>query len=530
MADYIPTDWKDEIVDGAGNVVQKGTPLSAANLKKLEAGVEGAVAAVVGKVDGEVFDQFKTATTSQLAETANKNPIYLTDYAGADKTGVTPSTNALNLAIDDAILQRRKIVVPQGTFVIDEGIIKNLRSLDLLIEGESNGEGGLEPYAKTRILWRGGVGTLFTFTSGRNVRFKNIEISGYDSTKDSDVLVIGSVGIKSQSSLIFENCTLIGFDKIAIYDGGFYHKFIKCNISFAKIAFSNFNANNIIFDTCKISTLEVLLTVTGGSGPISVTNCSLEKFTKNVFSAISGSSPLIYMSGSYIENYPGQTPPKGIEGDFNSSFIFNGFGSVVLMGNNIFTDGIRRVIYSNGLLKHVTSLGNSIMYSPKDNTLDYYIFGGGSIESITCNDVAYGVLPGGTGTFIPKYTSALTSVKPSSSKVYDPFIKKGVSLPLDTWIPLTLLNGWVKASVTDSPDPSYRINENKVEIRGILNGVGATADHFATLPEGYFNGTTSLRRGVFDIATNTLTTLRITTARNMIIPSRLSQIIIDVEY
>lgn len=71
MTNYIPTDWKDEIVDGAGNVVQKGTPLSAANLKKLEAGVEGAVAAVVDKVDGVVFDEFKTATTTALAETAN---------------------------------------------------------------------------------------------------------------------------------------------------------------------------------------------------------------------------------------------------------------------------------------------------------------------------------------------------------------------------------------------------------------------------------------------------------------------------
>lgn len=73
MVKYIPTEWKDEIVDGAGNVVQKGTPLSAANLKKLEAGVEGAVAGVVGKVDGAVFEQFKSATTTQLAETAYYN-------------------------------------------------------------------------------------------------------------------------------------------------------------------------------------------------------------------------------------------------------------------------------------------------------------------------------------------------------------------------------------------------------------------------------------------------------------------------
>lgn len=71
MSKYIPTDWKDEIVDGAGNIVQQGTPLSAANLKKIEAGVEGAVAAVEDKVDGAVFDKFKTEATTALAETAS---------------------------------------------------------------------------------------------------------------------------------------------------------------------------------------------------------------------------------------------------------------------------------------------------------------------------------------------------------------------------------------------------------------------------------------------------------------------------
>lgn len=119
MANYIPTDWKDEIVDGAGNVVQKGTPLSAANLKKLEAGVEGAVAGVVGKVDGVIFDQFKTATTTQLADIATIN----VKFFGAKGNGTKDDTQAIQNAVNALVLLGGgKLYLPKGIYVISKTI------------------------------------------------------------------------------------------------------------------------------------------------------------------------------------------------------------------------------------------------------------------------------------------------------------------------------------------------------------------------------------------------------------------------
>ncbi|MET3658538.1 right-handed parallel beta-helix repeat-containing protein [Sporosarcina psychrophila] len=123
---YIPTDWKDEIVDGAGNVVQKGTPLSAANLKKLEAGVEGAVAAVVDKVDGAVFEQFKTATTSQLADTA----YFPEQFAGAtDKEKIT---NAFSFLQAGNTLKLK----PNKFYTIDSLTISNKSGI--IIDGQGS--------------------------------------------------------------------------------------------------------------------------------------------------------------------------------------------------------------------------------------------------------------------------------------------------------------------------------------------------------------------------------------------------------
>ncbi|MGN7387713.1 sialidase family protein [Sporosarcina sp. SAFN-015] len=64
MTKYTPIDWKDEIVDANGNVVQKGTPLSAENLRRIDDGI--------------------VAVATQLADTAPqlKNAPYIYQAMG----------------------------------------------------------------------------------------------------------------------------------------------------------------------------------------------------------------------------------------------------------------------------------------------------------------------------------------------------------------------------------------------------------------------------------------------------------------
>ena len=68
MAKYKPTVWKDEITDASGNLVQSGTPLSANNLNKLEAGM----VQVDEKVDGFATQLADKASNNQLEIEKNR--------------------------------------------------------------------------------------------------------------------------------------------------------------------------------------------------------------------------------------------------------------------------------------------------------------------------------------------------------------------------------------------------------------------------------------------------------------------------
>lgn len=62
MANYEPTDWKDTVKDAQGNVIQKGTPLNASTMKKIEDGIVN--------TDKRVDD-----VTTQLADVPNQSLI-----------------------------------------------------------------------------------------------------------------------------------------------------------------------------------------------------------------------------------------------------------------------------------------------------------------------------------------------------------------------------------------------------------------------------------------------------------------------
>ncbi len=95
-----------------------------------------------------------TSVTSVAAETrgnrtyadhrATREVIYADDYA-IDPTGVTDSAPALNLAIQDAIIQRKKLVLPTGIFLLNNPLLCFTPGVAGQTRIEIEGQGGALP-------------------------------------------------------------------------------------------------------------------------------------------------------------------------------------------------------------------------------------------------------------------------------------------------------------------------------------------------------------------------------------------------
>lgn len=402
--------------------------LNGLRITQVEPALSSFVESLSDKLDGlagagrttETVKGNADALSTHLAETVNVK------YFGAIGDGVADDTTAIGNAIDMAILKRKKLYFPSGVYCVNACIDKNLNSVDFTIVGESRGEGT----RNTKILWRGGAGTLFKFTNVRNLRLKTIEISGCDLEQDDSVLTVGSIGIDTDGSINAINCVLEGFDKIVNWRGGYYHRFINCTIRYTKNGLYNFNANNIVLDNCKVLDVEQLLSVVAGSGAVTIINSSLEKWTGILLLGSAGSDVTLNVSNTYVENYPYLTPPNGIEGTYSDTRFCFGFGAVNLLGNNLFTSGISRFVYGSTVLKHVVSLGNRIQIGIDGvGDLSYYIYNVGSIETVLANDIAVKTLTQ-TDTNTPTYISSYTSLKiaPGASFIYDAFNKKIINI------------------------------------------------------------------------------------------------------
>src|SRR5690625_2812056 len=321
-----------------------------------------------------------------------------------------------------------------------------------------------------------------------------------------------------------EDCSIEGFDILSEWGGGYYHRYINCSIRYTKRGFHNYNANNLVFDKCRVSGIERLVTITGGTGPLTFTNGSIEQFTGSVFSTSVGLSPTINVVNTYIENYPNMEPPTGLEGTYNASSFIYGFAGVNVLGNTIFTNGIRRFIYGNQQLQNVVSLENNIQIGENgEGDLQYYIHG--NTHTIVANDMARKVLGHKTG-YVTQYLSSTTNLKPNRSYIYDPFKEEEVTIPLNPWQPLTLKNGWVAGSVA----PVYRKNGRRVEIKGIIDGRNATANSFASLPSGYFRSGEDRYKMSINIYDREPCDLRVNGAGNMISTTRVQGLVIDDEF
>lgn len=359
----------------------------------------------------EVNEQFNGIT--------NKNSLYLTDF-GADNTGMECSSDALNNAILNAISKKKKLIVPSGKYIFTKPLSIELTNFNLTVEGELNSEGN----EFSTILVYTGTGLFLNFIGGRKLTFKNIEISG-DISEDY-IYRVGTTGIKSECSLVLDNCSLGRFETIFEYGGGFYHTFNDLYIYYTALAFKNFNSNNLVFNRIKVQRIKSFLTTNGGKGTVTVRDSSFERFTGILFTGSSGSTSSINISNTYFENYIEDinVPPQ--LGSQYLGRVITGYATVILLSNTIFAKGISRFLYGSSVLRQIISLGNYISYASTNSSLEILLYHTNTLESIICNDIAIDELTG-DGSYTPKYISSTVSngnMVAGAGFIYNPFTKQ----------------------------------------------------------------------------------------------------------
>jgi hypothetical protein len=127
-----------------------------------------------------------------LSATGTQGVIYAANYA-IDPTGMADSSVALNAAIQDAIAQKKKLVLPTGIFLLDSPL---LAFNGVFSKIEIEGQGGAIPntgnnasfpswltlgMANTVLCMNSKVLPCIIFQSNRNCTFKNLAIVGLNS-------------------------------------------------------------------------------------------------------------------------------------------------------------------------------------------------------------------------------------------------------------------------------------------------------------------------------------------------------------
>ncbi len=384
-------------------------------------------------------------------------------------------TERLQLLIDQATTNRKRIKVPAGTYIINDSIVNNLSTVDLDIVGD----GATEGQPKTRLLWRGGPGNMFDFTDSRYVNFRDIEISGYN-PGDFTKVVLGATGIKTTGNLKLTNVVLMGFDTLAEWGGGYYHKFSNCEFRYFKTGFKNVTAFNYNFHLCRFTDFQTIVDVSNGTGPLNLIQCSIESWSGTAIRCLDGAKTLINIIASYIENYPSKTPPEGIDGDYKASHFIFGGGVVNILNSAIVTSGIKRVIYTSSATRKVTSKGNFIRYNSTNSDLECYLYNLNTIESVEMDDYAEADGLGQLGSYTPVYISDPGGL-PENSNVYDAFKKVKLAI-LKRRTPVFAPN-WSNTGGATTP-LTYARNNGRIILEGVVSGTGSEGDIFI-LPEGY---------------------------------------------
>ena len=358
---------------------------------------------------------------------------------GCDNTGIEDCSTIITSVISEMVNSKkcRVLFFPSGVYRINQTINVRMKGIRLQIEGEGHGEEGANI---TTLLGGLETGVLFNVVEGREVIFKNIRVSGRESSEIA--YKPGTTCFKVQASLQLYGCHIDGFDNISLWDGGYYHKFYNCFFQWFNIGFNRYPGYNLNFDLCKTFDFKTFAYVTGGNGPFTVNQCSFERFLGPVFSGYQSNYSNLNIDNSYFENYPNKptrvpfAEVTGATGKYDNATIIDGaFGAIKLIGNSFNVGGIKRIIdltYGTETCKSITSISNVIFYTKlTGDCFDIYCKTNGKVRTFLMRDMAHQVKIEEGGEKSVEYVNGITLNKypvPGCVDIYNPFTNKNIEV------------------------------------------------------------------------------------------------------
>lgn len=389
------------------------------------------------------------------------------DNSTDDSTAIQ---NAMTFAKTGSLYFPAGVYVVKTTLVLDSPYIKIV------------GDGMFE----TEIYWQASsAGTLFSFTTGNYVQMEDISLNAYTGT--GNYFRTGDIAIDTYAVLTLNRCYLVGFQYLVKWEGGYYHKFSNCRFEKSDICFYNWNANNVTFTGCRWLNINRAFQSNGGAGPVSFLGCAFETWCSVLIGGASGDYPAVSIIGCYFENYPTTAAGNGLATAYYSAGeIASVVGEFTFIGNIVSTNGIQRILDNGGVnTSSIVSLGNRIIcdLTASSSWMDYaFIFA--NLETGILNDTLDSTLVSeGSPTFTFAYVPGGSSIANYNLvQVYNPLTGLRVIAP---WTAASFLNGWGNNGTSSYDTAAYRYVDNKVQLKGVVTGAGATGAPIFNLPAGY---------------------------------------------
>lgn len=314
-------------------------------------------------------------------------------YVGREVGGVH-STAAFgvvgdNIADDTVALQRCMNAAGQYGIVIVDRAVKSIRVTDtitvpnaLTIMSYCHSVSTVSPREDAPFIWldnpAGGKPLLEVGVGGMQIN--DVWLMGLPPTIPfgSIPMTAGSEAIRSSGVVRSNNLAVMSFDTAINATGGYYHQHVAPNIRHCKMIFKNAGAYNFQVHLGKFTEFDKAFESTGGSGPVTFSQSSFERWTTSLCESASAGRQKINFNECYVENYPSIEVSAGLStangAYYSRAYGFVGGSSLSIRDCNVALKGVRRWVYNSGNNDKITvSDGNTYWL--------YAVGGGGQIEN-----------------------------------------------------------------------------------------------------------------------------------------------------
>lgn len=306
-------------------------------------------------------------------------------YVGREAGGIY-STSAFGVkgnGIDDDTIPMQKCLNAAGQYgiVIVDRAAKSIRVTDTLVVPNAltimsycHSVSTPSPREDAPIIWLdnpAGGKPLFEGGAG-GVQLNDVWLMGVNPSIPLGTVAMpaGSTAVKSLGVVKTNGLTVMQFDAGVETTGGYYHKHDGIFVRNCKTIFKNAGAYNFHVSQGRFNDFDHGFVSTGGSGPVSFTQCSFEKWTTGLFNHPSSGRQKVSLDHCYVENYPGMTAAAGLSTsnspNYDRALGFTGGLSLSIRDSNIQLKGVRRWVNNVGATEKITvSDGNTYwLYAP----------------------------------------------------------------------------------------------------------------------------------------------------------------------